>query len=63
MEEKMTIYDENLQLHRQAKELEMVRKMVIHELETTKYASDFLKTLCVMMDIDYSEVLGKEAKA
>ena len=63
MEEKMTIYDENLRLHRQAKELEMVRNMVIHEIETTNYASDFLKTLCVMMDIDYNDILGKEAKA
>ncbi len=58
-EKKRTLYDENIQLHRQAQRLEIVRNYVADTLSHEPYAS-MDRTLCILLDLDYDEIMGRE---
>lgn len=58
-EKKLTLYDESIQLHRQAKQLDMVRNYVAETLSHEPYAN-MDRTLCILLDLDYDEIMGRE---
>ena len=63
MEEKTTLYDENLRLERIAVKMELTRDYVIDVLRHESYPQ-MDRTLCLLLDIDYDEVIAeREAKA
>lgn len=63
MEEKMTMYDENLQLQRTAVKMELTRDYVIDTLRHETFPQ-MDRTLCLLLDIDYDEVIAeREVKA
>ena len=63
MEEKITLYDENLRLHRLEVRLELAREYVADALKHDTFPQ-MDRTLCLLLDIDYDEVIAeREVKA
>lgn len=63
MEEKITLYDENLKLCRTEVRMELAREYVADVLKHEHYPQ-MDRTLCLLLDIDYDEVIAeREAKA
>lgn len=56
--ERETIYDENLRLHRTAKQLEMVSNYVACMLKYDNYPT-IDRGLCVLLDLDYDEIMAE----
>ena len=54
-EKKITLYDENIMLHKLATRFEIARDYVINAIEHENYPT-IGRELCVLMDIDYDEI-------
>ena len=59
MEEKITLYDENLRLCRTEVRMELVRDYVIDVLKHEHYPQ-IDRTICLLLGIDYDEIKAEK---